>query len=67
MRSAAADVGGIPDFDAQYPKAIQEVKTDAALGSALGVNGTPAFFVNGRRIPGGGLPPQYLEAASNSS
>ena len=39
---------------------ITDVKADAAAGSALGVNGTPAFFVNGKRIPGGGLPPQYL-------
>jgi protein-disulfide isomerase len=63
VRGAAADVAQISDFDAQYPKAIQEVKTDAALGSALGVNSTPTFFINGKRIPGGGLPPQYFEAA----
>jgi protein-disulfide isomerase len=63
VRRAAADVGGIADFDAQYPKALEEVKTDAALGSALGVSGTPAYFINGKRIPGGGLPAQYLQAA----
>jgi uncharacterized membrane protein/predicted DsbA family dithiol-disulfide isomerase len=63
VRGAAADVAQISDFDAQYPKAIQEVKTDTALGSALGVNSTPTFFINGKRIPGGGLPPQYFEAA----
>jgi uncharacterized membrane protein/protein-disulfide isomerase len=63
VRGAVADVAKISDFDAQYPKAIQEVKTDAALGAALGVNSTPTFFINGKRIPGGGLPPQYFEAA----
>ena len=62
VRQAAADVGKITDFDAQYARAIQEVKTDAALGSSLQVNSTPSFFVNGRRIPGGGLTPQYFEA-----
>jgi len=62
VRQAAADVGKITDFDAQYARAIQEVKTDAALGSSLQVNSTPSFFVNGRRIPGGGLAPQYFEA-----
>ena len=62
VRQAAADVGKITDFDAQYARAIQEVKTDAALGSSLRVDSTPSFFVNGRRIPGGGLPPQYFEA-----
>jgi len=63
VRGAAAEVGKITDFDAQYARAIQEVKTDAALGSSLRVDGTPAFFVNGRRIPGGGLAPQYFVAA----
>jgi protein-disulfide isomerase len=62
VRQAAADVGKITDFDAQYARAIQEVKTDAALGSSLQVNSTPSFFVNGRRVPGGGLSPQYFEA-----
>ena len=63
VRRAAADVGKITDFDAQYATAIQEVKTDASLGSALGVSGTPAYFINGRRIPGGGLAPQFFQAA----
>jgi uncharacterized membrane protein/predicted DsbA family dithiol-disulfide isomerase len=63
VRRAASDIAKIGDFDAQYPKAIQEVKTDTAMGSALGVNSTPTFFINGKRIPGGGLPPQYFEAA----
>ena len=60
VRSAAADIGKVTDFDAQYPKVIPEVKTDATAGSALGVNGTPAFFINGRRIPGAGVAPQYF-------
>ncbi len=62
VRRAAAEVGKITDFDAGYARAIQEVKTDAALGSSLHVDSTPAFFVNGRRVPGGGLPPVYFEA-----
>jgi len=61
VRRVAVDIGKVTDFDAQYQKALQEVKTDAAIGSSLGVNSTPSFFVNGKRIPGGGVPPQYLE------
>jgi protein-disulfide isomerase len=61
-RQAAADVGKVADFDAQLARAMQEVKTDIALGSALGVDATPSFFLNGRRIPGGGVAPQYFEA-----
>ncbi len=61
IRRAAADTGGVADFDAQYPKVITEVKADASVGSSLGVNGTPAFFVNGKRVPGAGVPPEYFE------
>src|SRR5215471_7020739 len=60
VRRAAADVGKVTDFDASYAKAIQEVKTDASIGASLGVNSTPSFFINGKRIPGGGVAPQYL-------
>jgi uncharacterized membrane protein/protein-disulfide isomerase len=63
VRRAAADTGGITDFDAQYPTAIQEVRADVAQGAKLGVNSTPTFYINGKKIPGGGLPPQYFEAA----
>lgn len=63
VRNAAADVGQVKDFDAQYPKAIQEVKTDISIGSSLGLTGTPTFFINGIRVPGGGLPPQYFREA----
>jgi protein-disulfide isomerase len=60
VRRAAVEVGKIADFDAQYARAIQEVKTDIALGSALGVNSTPSFFINARRLPGGGLAALYF-------
>ena len=62
VRTAAADVGKITDFEAQLQKALQQVRTDAAIGSAVGVESTPSFFINGRRIPGGGLAAQYFEA-----
>jgi uncharacterized membrane protein/protein-disulfide isomerase len=60
VRSTASGILKISDFDAQYPKAIQEVKAEAAQGGALGVDRTPTFFVNGRRIPGGGMATQYF-------
>jgi uncharacterized membrane protein/protein-disulfide isomerase len=62
IRTAAKEVGGIGDFDAQYARAIQEVKAEAIAGGTLGVQSTPTFFINGRRIKGG-LPPQYFETA----
>lgn len=62
VKQAAADVAGIKDFDAQYPRALTLVKTDANLGSLLGASSTPTFFINGRRIAGG-LPPAAFDAA----
>jgi uncharacterized membrane protein len=60
VRRAAEDVGKVTDFDAGYQRAIQEIKTDASIGAALGVNSTPSFFINGKRLPGGGIAPQYF-------
>ena len=62
VRRAAAEVGGIADYDAQYAKAVEEVQADAKTGGVLGVRKTPTFFINGRRIEGG-LPPQYFADA----
>jgi protein-disulfide isomerase len=62
VRQAARDVGGVPDFDAQYPAALDQVKGDIALGSVLGIKVTPTFFINGVKLEGG-LPVQYLELA----
>jgi uncharacterized membrane protein/protein-disulfide isomerase len=62
VRRAAVDVGKLADFDAQQARSMQQVKTDISLGNALGVNSTPSFFINGKRVPGGGVPPQYFES-----
>ncbi len=62
VRTAARDTGGIADFDAQYARALQEVKADAGLGSMLGVQSTPTFFINGHRIRGM-MPPRAFDAA----
>ena len=61
-KRAAADISGVKDFDTQYGTVVDQVRKDAVVGTSLGVNSTPAFFVNGKRIPGGGMPPQYFEA-----
>ncbi len=60
VRKAAADIGGVPDFDARYPHALEEVKMDAGLGGLLQIRSTPTFFINGRRIVGG-IPPQAFD------
>src|SRR5215471_10436404 len=60
VRNAAKDIAKVADFQAGYDKAIQEVKTDAAVGTTLGVHSTPTFFMNGRTLPG--VPPQYFDA-----
>jgi uncharacterized membrane protein/protein-disulfide isomerase len=60
VKAAAKSVGNITDFDAQYPRAIEEIKTDAGLGNLLKVRSTPTFFINGR-TPTQVLPAQYFE------
>jgi uncharacterized membrane protein/protein-disulfide isomerase len=62
VRKAAAEIGGVADFDAQYPALINTVKGDIALASILGIRQTPTFFINGVKLEGA-LPPQYLELA----
>ena len=62
VRKGAREVGGISDFDAQYPRVLDQVRADVALGRQLGVSSTPTFFVNGVKIVGG-LRPQFFDAA----
>ena len=50
IKQGAAQVGGITDFDARYPDALIQVKTDIGMGVRLGVHSTPTFFINGRKI-----------------
>jgi len=52
VKQAAASVGGIKDFDAQYARALTIVRTDAGLGALLGAKSTPTFIINGRVIAG---------------
>lgn len=59
VREAARTVGGIQDFDAQYPTVLGEVRQDTALGNMVNVNATPTFFINNRRVPQI-LAPQYF-------
>jgi uncharacterized membrane protein/protein-disulfide isomerase len=62
VREAARTVGQVTDFDTQYARAMEEVKTDVGLGHLLGVTATPTFFINGVKVPSA-LPAQYLDLA----
>jgi protein-disulfide isomerase len=62
VKEGAASQAGINDFDARYETALQSVKADIAQGAKLGVSSTPTIYINGRKIPGGGLPPAYYDA-----
>jgi uncharacterized membrane protein/protein-disulfide isomerase len=61
VKDAAKQVAGIADFDAEYPKVLEQVKADAALGRQLDVQATPTFFINGLKI-NGGFRPVFFEA-----
>ncbi len=60
VKEAARTVGGVTDFDAQYPRVLEQIKVDTGLGGLLKVQGTPTFFINGRS-PTSVLPAQYFE------
>jgi uncharacterized membrane protein/protein-disulfide isomerase len=65
VKEAAREQAGITDFDARYPAALQEVKTDASLGGLMKVGSTPTVYLNGRMIAGrgAGMPPAaYIDA-----
>lgn len=62
VREAAKDIGGIDDFNGGYAKALEEVKADARMGGLLGVSSTPTFFLNGRKLPAGVVPAEYIDA-----
>ena len=61
VKDAVRQVAQVTDFDAQYPKVLEQVKADAALGRQLDVQATPTFFVNGIKI-NGGFRPVFFEA-----
>ena len=62
VRQGVRQVAGVTDFDARYPAVLEQVKGDIRYAQSLGVNRTPTFFINGRKIEGG-LDPEFFEAA----
>lgn len=62
VKEAAATVGGVTDFDAQYPRVLQGIKADVAAGGAVNVRSTPTFIINGRLVSGM-LPAQFFDQA----
>ena len=62
VQTAARDVGGVEDFEAEYPATLDQIREDIALGVSLGVEATPTFVINGVRVTGG-LTVPYFDAA----
>ena len=56
-----SEIAQVNSFDADYPKTLEAIRADVKLGTSVGVNGTPTFFLNGIRI--NSLRPAYLDAA----
>ncbi|MGE0039878.1 MAG: vitamin K epoxide reductase family protein [Vicinamibacterales bacterium] len=61
VREAARMIAGVTDFEARYPEMLQLVRADIAQGNALGVRGTPTFYMNGLQLPG--LRAEFFDAA----
>ncbi|MBM3777674.1 MAG: hypothetical protein FJW23_05450 [Acidimicrobiia bacterium] len=62
VRQGVQQVAGVADFDTRYPKVLELVRADVRYGQTIGVNRTPTFFINGRKIEGA-LEPQFFEMA----
>ena len=60
VKDSVRKVADVTDFDAEYPKVLDQVKADAALGRQLDVQGTPTFFVNGIKV--NALRPVFFDA-----
>jgi len=60
VKDSVRKVANVTDFDTEYPKVLEQVKADAALGRQLDVQGTPTFFVNGIKV--NALRPVFFEA-----
>jgi uncharacterized membrane protein/protein-disulfide isomerase len=61
LKKAVRDIGGVADYDKQYPLVLTEVRGDTALGGILGVSSTPTFYINGVKLSA--LAPEYFDAA----
>jgi uncharacterized membrane protein/protein-disulfide isomerase len=62
VKQGVREVAQVTDFDAQYPKILEQVRADSKLGQQLGIEGTPTFFINGLKI-NASLRPIYFDAA----
>lgn len=63
VRQAASTIGRVTDWDAAYPRALDIVKGDAALGGLLHINTTPTFYINGVLFPSWVATPDLFDAA----
>jgi uncharacterized membrane protein len=63
MKEGLQQIAGIKseEYESRYNAVSKEIRDEAALGSKLGVSGTPTFFINGVKVPS--LRPAYLDAA----
>ncbi|TMA73215.1 MAG: hypothetical protein E6J77_24700 [Deltaproteobacteria bacterium] len=64
-QGAGMDVAKFQEcFDGK--KTLDAVKADQSEGTALGVNSTPTFFVNGRRLSGAQTPENFKQLIDQS-
>jgi protein-disulfide isomerase len=63
LKAVATESGANADQIAECaakPDTKARIEASLALGKSVGVNGTPAIFINGRML-GGGIPPEVLK------
>jgi protein-disulfide isomerase len=63
VAEAARTVGGVTNLSQLYPTVLPGIRKDVAEGTALGVDSTPGYFINGVLVVGfvdGKLTPHYV-------
>jgi uncharacterized membrane protein len=61
VKTALNHIAQVNDFEEQYPKMLEPIRTDVQQAIRLGVTGTPTFYLNGIKITS--LRPSFLDAA----
>ena len=66
VKAKTIEMLGIKDYEAAYALTLPAIRKDVSDGQAVGIRGTPTYFINGVRAAdeqGGTLPIHFMELA----
>jgi uncharacterized membrane protein len=66
IAAEASTLLGVTQFDLQYSIKLPQIQRDISDGAALGITGTPTYFINGVRLPPQTLAVRYFKLLIDS-